>query len=209
MSVVDEAGAPASPDGRAAARGPSTLLLTVIAVATGVLVANLYYAQPLLASIGPELHIPPSLAGTLVSVTQIGYGVGLFFLVSLADQVESKRLVLLMFAGLTAALIVVASATGAALFFLASFVIGVTATAAQVLIPFASHLVPEAQRGRTVGNIMAGLLTGILLARPLSLFIASAVGWRLVFWLSAVAAVAIAALLVRIMPKYVPHGRLS
>lgn len=209
MSVVDEAGAPASPDGRAAARGPSTLLLTVIAVATGVLVANLYYAQPLLASIGPELHIPPSLAGTLVSVTQIGYGVGLFFLVSLADRVESKRLVLLMFAGLTAALIVVASATGAALFFLASFVIGVTATAAQVLIPFASHLVPEAQRGRTVGNIMAGLLTGILLARPLSLFIASAVGWRLVFWLSAVAAVAIAALLVRIMPKYVPHGRLS
>lgn len=209
MSVVDEAGAAAPSDSVAAGRGPSTLLLTVIAAATGVLVANLYYAQPLIASIGPELKIPPSLGGTLVSVTQIGYGVGLFFLVSLADRLESKRLVLLMFTGLTLALVVVASATGAALFFLASFVIGVMATGAQVLIPFASHLVPEAQRGRTVGNIMAGLLTGILLARPLSLFIASAVGWRLVFWLSAVAAVAIAALLARIMPKHLPHGRLS
>jgi predicted MFS family arabinose efflux permease len=210
MSTVDQADAAApEPASRAETGGPSRALLTVIAIATGVLVANLYYAQPLIASIGPELKIPPSLAGTLVSVTQIGYGVGLFLLVSAADLIENKRLVLLTLAGLTAALIVASASSSAALFFLASFVIGVSSTGAQVLIPFASHLVPEARRGRTVGNIMAGLLTGILLARPLSLFIASAIGWRPVFWLSAIAVLVIGIALVRIMPKYVPHGRIS
>ena len=76
-------------------------------------------------------------------------------------------------------------------------------------MPFVSHLVPEAQRGRTVGNVMAGLLTGILIARPLSLFVASSFGWRAVFYLSAVLMVAIGVALFRLMPRYVPQGGLS
>ena len=95
MSALDQPDAAApGPDSRAESAGPSTALLTVIAVATGALAANLYYAQPLIAWIGPELKIPPALAGALVSVTQIGYGVGLFLLVSAADLIENKRLVL-------------------------------------------------------------------------------------------------------------------
>ncbi len=185
---------------------PSPWLFAVFAVATGALVANLYYAQPLISLIGPELGIRPDLAGTLVSVTQVGYGLGLFLLVSLADLVENKKLVMLTLVGVTLALVAAATAGGAAVFFLAALVIGLCSTGAQVLVPFAAHLVPEARRGRTVGNVMAGLLTGILLARPLSLFISSAVGWRPVFWISAVVMLAIAALLWRLMPRYQPRG---
>ena len=78
----------------AATQGPSAVLTSVVAVATGALVANLYYAQPLLAVIGPDIGVSPELAGSVVSVTQIGYGVGLFLLVSLADLVENRKLVL-------------------------------------------------------------------------------------------------------------------
>ena len=77
-----------------AARGPSPALVAIFALAAGALVANLYYAQPLVASIGPELGISADLAGSVVSVTQLGYGCGLFLLVSLADLVENRRLVL-------------------------------------------------------------------------------------------------------------------
>ena len=187
----------------------SPLLFFVLALATGALVANLYYAQPLIALIGPELGIRPDLAGTLVSVTQIGYGLGLFLIVSLADLVENKRLVLITLGITTLALMLAASATNAAVFFVAAAAIGLCSSGAQVLVPFAAHLVPPEQRGRTVGNVMAGLLTGILLARPLALFISSAFGWRPVFWISAAVMLVIGVLLVAIMPRYQPTARTS
>ena len=187
----------------------SPWLFFILALATGALVANLYYAQPLIALIGPELGIRPDLAGTLVSVTQIGYGLGLFLIVSLADLVENKRLVLITLGITTLALMLAATATNAAVFFVAAAAIGLCSTGAQVLVPFAAHLVPPEQRGRTVGNVMAGLLTGILLARPLALFISSAFGWRPVFWISAAVMLVIGVLLVTIMPRYQPTARTS
>jgi predicted MFS family arabinose efflux permease len=210
MSALDQADAAApESDSRVENAGPSSLLLTVIAVATGALAANLYYAQPLLAQIGPAINVGPGLAGTIVSTTQIGYALGLFFIVSLADLVESKKLVLFTMGGVFIALLGAASSTGALPFFAASLVIGLCSSGAQVLIPFTSHLVPEARRGRVVGNVMAGLLTGILIARPLSLFVAAGFGWRTVFWVSAGLMIVIAGLLARLMPKYQPHGGVS
>ena len=168
-------------------------------MATGALVANLYYAQPLLAVIGPDIGVSPELAGSVVSVTQIGYGVGLFLLVSLADLVENRKLVLVTLAITALGLVGMATSTAPAPFFVAAFVIGLCSTGAQVLIPLMAHLTPPERRGRVVGNVMAGLLTGIMLARPLSLFIAASFGWRAVFWLSTV-------LMLGIWPRPRPHG---
>jgi predicted MFS family arabinose efflux permease len=189
-----------------AASEPSAVLLAVLAVAAGVLVANLYYAQPLIAAIGPDIGVSPDLAGSIVSTTQIGYGVGLFLLVSLADLVENKRLALVTLTLTGISLVGAAVSTSAAPFFLASFAIGVCSTAAQVLIPFAAHLVPEARRGRVVGNVMAAVLTGIMLARPVALFIAANLGWRAVFWISAALMVVIGVALARMMPTHKPRG---
>lgn len=186
--------------------GPSRALVAVLSVATGALVANLYYAQPLVATIGPEIGVTPDLAGSVVSVTQIGYGMGLFLLVSLADLVESRKLVLTTLAVTVLGLLGMATATFAAPFFLAAFVIGLCSTGAQVLIPLVAHLAPPEQRGRVVGNVMAGLLTGIMLARPAALFVAASFGWRAVFWSSAVLMVVIGFGLARMMPRYQPRG---
>ncbi|GLS22464.1 MFS transporter [Labrys miyagiensis] len=187
-------------------RGPSAALITVVALATGSLVANLYYAQPLVASIGPAIGLSPNIAGSIVSITQIGYGLGLFLLVSLADLVENRLLVLATLSCTVIGLIGAAVSTSALPFFAASLLIGLSSTGAQVLLPFIAHLVPAAQRGRVVGNIMGGLLTGIMLARPVSLFIAASFGWRAVFWCSAVLMVFIGLALARMMPRHKPHG---
>ncbi len=194
------------PDGLPLAPQASTALLTVLTIGVGVLVANLYYAQPLIASIGQELHISSGVAGSIVSVAQIGYGTGLFLLVPAADLFENKRLVLTLM-GLTVVGLVALATSGSALsFFVASFLLGLCATGAQVLLPFAAHLIPEERRGRTVGNIMAGVLTGIMLARPVALFVAGSFGWRTVFWSSAGLVSVLGLLLARMMPSYRPAG---
>jgi predicted MFS family arabinose efflux permease len=183
---------------------PSGAFVTVFAIATGALVANLYYAQPLIAEIGKEIGVKPDIAGSISSVTQIGYGIGLFLLVSLADLVENKRLVMTLLALTTIGLICVATSVSALPFFIASFLVGLCSTAAQILLPYIAHRVPEARRGRIVGNVMAGLLTGIMLARPAALFIAAHFGWRAVFWWSAALMILIGITLMRIMPKHQP-----
>lgn len=185
---------------------PSSLaaLLTVIGLATGALVANLYYAQPLIASIAPEIGIRPDLGGAIVSVAQVGYGVGLFLLVPLADLVENRLLVLVLLSLTTLGLVGLTIAPSTSAFFAASFIVGLCATGAQVLIPFVARLVPDVQRGRAVGNIMAGVLTGIMLARPLALFVAGSFGWRAVFWGSAALMLGIGVALARMMPRCRP-----
>ena len=184
----------------------SPLLLTILTLGVAILVANLYYAQPLIAGIGQELGITPYTAGSIVSVAQVGYGTGLFLVVPVADLVENKRLVLLLMALTVLCLVALAASSSVTAFFTASFLMGVTASGAQVLLPFAAFMVPEARRVRTVGAIMAGILTGIMLARPVSLFIAGSFGWRAVFWTSSVMVGAIALLLARMMPRYRPAG---
>ncbi len=187
-------------------RGPSTALTGIVAVATGALVANLYYAQPLVATIGPEIGVGSDLAGSVASVTQLGYGAGLLFLVSLADLVENRRLVLVTLAITALGLVGMATATALVPFFMAAFVIGLCSTGAQVLVPLIAHLTPLERRGRVVGNVMAGLLTGIMLARPLALFVAASFGWRAVFWLSTALMLGIGLVLARAMPRHQPRA---
>ena len=185
------------------ASGWITLL---IAAACGLIAANIYYAQPLVGLISSELGMTPGAAGLIVTMTQIGYGAGLFFLVSLADLVENKRLVLINLVLTAMALVGAALATSALPFFVASFFIGLCSTGAQVLIPFVSHLVPEAKRGRIVGNVMTGLLGGIMLARPAALFVSAHLGWRAVFFFSAFLMLVIGFALFRLMPTRQPPG---
>ena len=181
-------------------------MLTVLTIGVGVLVANLYYAQPLIASIGAELRISPDVAGSVVSVAQIGYGTGLFFLVPAADLIENKRLVLTLMGLTVLGLVGLATSGSAVTFFVGSFLIGPGAAGAEVPRPFAAPLIPEERRGQLVGNIMAGVLTGIMLARPVALFIAGSFGWRAVFWISAGLVSALGLLLARMMPTYRPAG---
>jgi predicted MFS family arabinose efflux permease len=187
------------------ADAPPQALIAVVAVSVGALVANIYYAQPLIVAIGSAVGIGPALAGSLVSMAQIGYGAGLFLLVSLGDLVENRRLVLTAVAVTAAALASLAFARSATPFLLASLVVGFSSSCAQILVPFIAHLAPLARRGRVVGIVMGGLLTGIMLARPVALFIAGSFGWRAVFLGAAALMLAVGLALARAMPFHQPR----
>lgn len=186
--------------------GLSPALTFLFAFACGAMVGNIYYAQALIGLISDDLNLHGGMAGFIVTVTQLGYGAGLLLLVSLADLFENRRLVLLTLGGTALGLAGAALSNSAATFLISSFAIGFFACGAQVLVPFASHLVPAASRGKTIGNVMAGLLTGIMLARPLANLVASEFGWRAIFWISAVAMLAVLVLLRIALPKRQPHG---
>jgi predicted MFS family arabinose efflux permease len=139
-------------------------------------------------------------------MTQLGYAAGLLFLVPLSDLIENRRLLLSILTVDVIGLVFGAFAGRASLFFTAAILIGVGSVAAQVLVPLASHLAPEEQRGKVVGNVMSGLLLGIMLARPAASLIAGIWNWQMVFRLSAIIMAILAVILVRILPRRFPRS---
>jgi predicted MFS family arabinose efflux permease len=180
-------------------------LTAVFSIACGLMVANLYFAQALIGEIGPALGLNGWIAGLVVTLPQLGYGAGLFFVVSLADRVENKRLILLLTTGACLGQLGTWTASGAVSFLLFSFVTGFCSVGAQVMVPLAAHLAPEHSRGRIIGNIMGGLITGIMLARPLANGLAAVAGWRAIFAVSAISMAGVALLIARFVPERRPE----
>lgn len=164
------------------------------------MVANLYYNQPLLATMARGFGTNASAIGAIPALTQGGYAAGLFLVVPLGDVVERRRLVLVLLALAGVSLAVTAIAPSLTALLPLSFAIGVFSVVPQVLIPFAaSRALPEA-RGRTIGTIMGGLLTGILLARTVSGFVGAHAGWRTMYGGAAVLMALVAVVLSTSMP---------
>ncbi|MGE6226202.1 MFS transporter [Paenibacillus chitinolyticus] len=182
---------------------PSWITL-LLAISCGVIAANLYYAQPLVGPISSAIGLSAETAGLVVTLTQIGYGIGLLFIVPLGDILENRRLVVASLLFTAVALTIAAVVKNAALFLIASLFIGVGSVAAQVLVPYAAHLSPDTSRGRAVGNVMSGLLLGIMLARPVSSLVADLLGWHAVFFLSAATIFVLALLLAKALPARKP-----
>lgn len=179
-------------------------MVGLLAASCGIVVANIYYAQPLIGLIGPALHMGAQAESLIVTLTQLGYAAGLLFLVPLGDLVENRRLVVLTIAAAIIPLLLAGFAWDARVMLVVSALIGVTSVAVQMLIPLAAHLTPEHQRGKVVGMVTSGLLFGILLSRPVASTIAAFSSWRMVFFLSAAAMAGMAVLLSRKLPHRQP-----
>ena len=196
-------------DAARATAGLSRRLIALLAVACGAAVANNYYAQPLLHTIGASFGVPGSTAGLLVTAGQVGYAAGLAFLVPLGDVLERRRLITRMMVVTSAALAAAAAAPDIAALGSALAVVGVTTVAAQIIVPMAASLAAEQQRGRAVGTVMSGLMIGVLMARVVSGLVAATVGWRPVYIMAAGIMLLLAAVLRRMLPTVQPSGSIS
>ena len=177
-------------------------------VAIGVIVANLYYLQPLLHQVTRDFRISETNAALLVILVQAGYAVGLAFVIPLGDLLARRRFAVAIFA--LAATVVVAGALvhSFVLFALITFLLGLASVGGQLIIPFGADMAPPALRGRVVARLMTGLLIGILLSRSVSGFIAQFASWRAVYWTASVALAAMAFVLNRVLPDEPARPRL-
>ncbi|WP_405783052.1 MFS transporter [Streptomyces sp. NBC_00859] len=209
MSIRQPLGDTRQPDpGTAAAPGsgiPRSLVL-LLAVACGLIVANNYYAQPLLPDFTRSLHISSSTAGLAVTLNQLGYAAGLVLLVPLGDLLARRSVVTVMLTVDALALAGAAAAPNAFTLIAVLTVVGITGSAINILIPAAATLAADDQRGRVVGTLMTGLLLGILLARTVAGTVDQAVGWRWVYGLAAVV-IAVLAVALRLRMPDVPATR--
>jgi predicted MFS family arabinose efflux permease len=175
-----------------------TLLFSVICA---LAVANVYFAQPLLDAIAQSLSVEPGLIGVVVTATQIGYAIGLLFIVPLGDLVNRKALILTQVLFSAAALAVVGSAQHWATLLGGITFVGLMAVVVQVVVAYAAALATPSQRGQAVGTVTSGVVLGILLARFTSGVIADLAGWRAVYYVSAGLMLVMAAVLYKAVPS--------
>ena len=180
-------------------------LLWVMAIATGLIVANLYYNQPLLDDMARTFHVGSGKAGQVGGLTQLGYATGMLFIAPLADMIRRKRLILVCLALATVALVLVGMATGINLLITASYFVGIFSLIPQLLVPMTAHLAKPEERGAKIGFVMSGLLLGILLSRTISGFVGAHLGWRAMFYIAAGIMVVLWLLLFFLLPEVEPE----
>jgi predicted MFS family arabinose efflux permease len=160
-------------------------LIVLMAVCTGLIVANIYYCQPLIVLISKGFGVPESMAGRVAFFTQAGYALGLLFFVPLGDKVERKSQIVWMTASAVVCLSFAALSPNLLCLEIASLLIGASSVIPQLILPLAAYLASPARTGKVIGTIMSGLLIGILLSRTLSGLIGAWLGWRGMFWVAA------------------------
>ena len=157
----------------------------LITIGCGVVVANLYYCQPLLGALSRSFHVSEESASFVNICSQMGYGLGLLWIVPLGDMLARRGLLSWRHGVAAVSLVGVAFSPGIEWLYFFSVCVGVTSTACQVFIPLAMHLASDEERGKVLGIILGGLLTGILLSRSLSGLVAQFLGWQSIYFISA------------------------
>lgn len=184
-------------------------LVWTMAIASGATVANLYYNQPLLAVIAQDFNASTHEVSLIPTLTQIGYATGILLFVPLGDRMERRRLIVVMTVCTAIALALAAISPSLPWLAAASFAIGTTAIAAQIIVPFAAQLAAPEARGKVVGTVMSGLFVGILLARTISGYLGAILPWQAVYWMGSGFMLILAIVLLRILPESQPALRLS
>lgn len=180
----------------------SRSMILLFAIASGLSVANIYYAQPLLDRMAQDIGISPASVGLVVTFSQIGYALGLFFLVPLGDLMNRRRLIITQLLLSVLALLMVALSSNYIVLFLSMMSVGLLAVVVQVLVAFTATLAAPGEGGRAIGVVTSGIVLGILLARTVAGFLTDLAGWRSVYFVSAIVTLLMTGLLCRTLPGH-------
>lgn len=184
-------------------------LAILFAVCSGLAIGNLYWAQPLLVQIMNGFGLPAANGGLLVTATQIGYAIGIFFIVPLGDFVQRKRLISIVMILSVIALLSCAFAPSFMILALSLLSMGIVTISGQVILPLAGDLSSAEERGHIVGIVSSGITAGILFSRFASGIIAGFWGWRSVYLIAAALNLSMALIIIYVLPDISSKNRLK
>jgi len=188
--------------------GVSTSLAWLFAIASGLSVANVYYAQPLLDALARDFGISHAAVGGVITATQMGCALALLFLVPLGDRVDRRRLMAMQMLALTFALVAVGMAQSTLALLAGMLAVGLLGTAmTQGLIAYAASAAAPHEQGWVVGTAQGGVFIGLLLARVFAGGVSDLAGWRGVYFCAALLMLGIAIPLWRRLPILPPASR--
>ncbi|MDT3250479.1 MFS transporter [Serratia sp. root2] len=187
----------------------SAKIVFLLAAGAGLSVASIYYSQPMLSIMGDTFHAGVSDTGMVPTLTQVGYALGILLLAPLGDRHDRHQIIRIKGVLLALTLLLCGFSSSFPLLLLSSLAIGLAATVAQDIIPAAATLASDANRGKTVGTVMTGLLAGILLSRVFSGVVAEYFGWRSVYMLAALGVLVITLTIGAVLPRFKPNTTLS
>ncbi|OJT43944.1 MFS transporter, partial [Serratia plymuthica] len=187
----------------------SAKIVFLLAAGAGLSVASIYYSQPMLSIMGDTFHAGVSDTGMVPTLTQAGYALGILLLAPLGDRHDRRQIIRIKGVLLALTLLMCGFSSSFPLLLLSSLAIGLAATVAQDIIPAAATLASDANRGKTVGTVMTGLLAGILLSRVFSGVVAEYFGWRSVYMLAALGVLVITLTIGAVLPRFKPNTTLS
>lgn len=122
--------------------------ILLFASASGLSVANVYYAQPLLDALAADFSISHAAIGGVITATQVGCALALVLLVPLGDLLERRRLMLVQVLLLTIVLVFVGLARSPAMLLTSMLLTGALGTAmTQGLIAYAASAASDNERG--------------------------------------------------------------
>lgn len=179
-------------------------ILWTLAIVAGISVANLYYNQPLLNVMRHELGVSEFKSNLIAMITQVGYALGLLFIVPLGDLFQRKKIILINFILLIFSLIAIAVAPNIYIIWIASLITGICSMIPQIFVPIASQFSRPENKGRNVGIVISGLLTGILASRVVSGFVGEILGWREMYFIAAGLMLVCAIVVLKVLPDIRP-----
>lgn len=181
-------------------KGIPSSLLWILAGIAGISVANLYYNQPLLNRISQELEVSEFTANLIPMVTQIGYALGLLFIIPLGDLYKRRNIIVTNFILLSVAMFGFAIASNIWFILLASIITGICSVMPQIFIPIAAQFSEPEKKAQNVGIIVSGLLTGILGSRVVSGIVGEYWGWRTIFYIASVMMLLCIFIILKVLP---------
>ncbi len=180
--------------------------IILMSFAVGVMAANIYYTQPILSLIAASLGMRPDAAGLVMTLTQVGYGLGVLFIVPLGDLIENKKLLLTMVLLTVVAELALGSSQSLIPYMMASVMVGIGASAVQIIVPYTTHLFDKSERGHIIGSLMSGLMLGIMLSRPLASLMTDMISMHAIFYFSAIVMFFLACRLYKVLPERKPEA---
>jgi len=175
-----------------------------MSISAGLVVANLYYNQPLLHLISVSFGVTESQVSNVALSTQLGYAFGLLFIIPLGDKVSNHKILKIDFFLMILALLAAALSSTLFLLIISSFFIGFTSAIPQLFVPMAAALSDDKNRGRAIGIVMSGLLIGILGSRIISGFVGEIYGWRIMYFAATAIMIVLFFILILKLPKINP-----